>query len=247
VDDDTGSPLAILVNYACHPVIFGPDNRLYSSDFPGVMTDVVEKALGSKVMAFFLQGADGDINPYYAVTPLSQGAVEFRQRAGTELGVVAARVAQQIHTTADDHASLQLTEDHLTFRPRWNAQQWQAADPQNAKGIADKTKAQYELPVTTLLINQQIAFLTMPGEPFVDLQTQWRARCPVRDCFFLGYTNGYHGYFPTVRAAIWGGYGAAHPSTWIEVGAGEQMLNHGLVRVYEMLGRVRATPEDLQP
>ncbi|HYA25529.1 MAG TPA: hypothetical protein VEF05_15305, partial [Terriglobales bacterium] len=116
----------------------------------------------------------------------------------------------------------------------------------SAAGIAAKTKPEYALPVTTVLINKQIALFGMPGEPFVDFQRQWRARCPVRDCFFLGYTNGYFGYFPTIEAATWGGYGAAHPSTWIEVGAGERMLDHALTRVYEMLGRIKPTPEDLQ-
>ena len=246
LDDMSGKPVAILVNYACHPVIFGPDSRQYSADFPGVMTEVVEEAMDGKPLCFFLQGGDGDINPFYAVTPLDEGAAELSQRAGSELGRVAARVAEQIRTAADVPASLQVAEDNLTFGPRWDAQQWLAADPKNAETITAKTKAEYKLPVSTVLINQQIAFLTMPGEPFVDFQMQWRARCPVRDCFLLGYTNGYYGYFPTIRAATWGGYGAAHPSTWIEVGAGEQMLNHSLIRVYEMLGRIKPTPEDLQ-
>jgi neutral/alkaline ceramidase-like enzyme len=246
VDDMNGSPIAILVNYACHPVIFGPDSPLYSADFPGVMTGVVEKAMGGKPLCFFLQGGDGDINPLYAVTPLTEGAVELSERAGTELGLVAAEVAEQIHTVADSAPSLQFAEDNLSFGLRWNAKEWLAADPKSAATIAEKTKAEYELPVTTVLINKQIALLGMPGEPFVDFQQQWRARCPVRDCFFLGYTNAYHGYFPTIIAATRGGYGAAHPSTWIEVGAGERMVDHALVRVYEMLGRIKPTPEDLQ-
>ena len=80
----------------------------------------------------------------------------------------------------------------------------------------------------------------------MDFQRQWRARCPVRDCFFLGYTTAYFGYFPTIEAATLGGYGAAHPSTWIEVGAGESMLDHAVERVYQMLGRIKPTPEDLR-
>jgi neutral ceramidase len=245
LDDMSGNPLAILVNYACHPVIYGPDNQLYSADFPGVMNRVVEEAFGGKALSFFLQGADGDINPLKAVTPLQEGAAEFCERTGTELGRIAARVAQQIHTVADVPQSLQFRDDEIAFRPRWDSQKWRAADPEDAKAIAEKTQPSYELPVTTVLINKQIAFLTMPGEPFVDLQVQWRASCPVKDCFFLGYTNGYYGYFPTIAAATWGGYGAAHPSTWMEVGAGERMVNQALIRVYEMLGKIKPSPEDL--
>src|SRR5574337_2104268 len=93
-----------------------------------------------------------------------------------------------------------------------------------------------QLAVTTLLINKKIALMGMPGEPFVDFQINWRSRCPVRDAFFLGYTNGYYDYFPTIRAASEGGYGAADSDTYIEVGAGERMVDQALVRVYEMLG-----------
>jgi hypothetical protein len=246
IDDLTGSPLAILVNYACHPVIFHPDNRLYSADFPGVMTRVVEKVFDGKPLCFFLQGGDGDINPNYAVTPLQQGAAELCERTGTELGRVVARVAQQIHTTADANPSLQFAQDAIRFRPRWDAHQWLAADPQASDSIASKTQPEYQLDVTTVLLNKRIAFLAMPGEPFVDFQRDWRARCPTQDCFFLGYANGYYGYFPTISAASWGGYGASQASTWIQVGAGERMLDQALVRVFEMLGRLKPIPEDLK-
>jgi hypothetical protein len=246
IDDLSGNALAILVNYACHPVIFGPDSSLYSADFPGVMTRVVEKTIGGRALCFFLQGADGDINPLYAVTPLSEGAVELSEKTGSELGRVAAAIARQLQTVVDPAPSLQFAEDLLTFAPRWDARQWLAADPHGAATIAEKTQPEYKMLVGTVLINKQLAFLGMPGEPFVDLQRQWRARCPVRDCFFLGYANAYYGYFPTIDAAARGGYGAAHPSTWIEVDAGERMLDHGVSRVYEMLGRLKHTPEDLQ-
>ena len=62
IDQMDGQPLAILVNYSTHPVTFGPDNLRFSADFPGVMCKVVEQAFGGKPLAFFVQGAPGDIN-----------------------------------------------------------------------------------------------------------------------------------------------------------------------------------------
>lgn len=35
IDNSPGDSLAILVGYACHPVIFGPNNLQYSADWPG--------------------------------------------------------------------------------------------------------------------------------------------------------------------------------------------------------------------
>ena len=111
---------------------------------------------------------------------------------------------------------------------------------------APRVREDWQLPVATVLINKRLAMMTMPGEPFVDFQINWRDRCPVPDAFFLGYANGYYGYFPTLKAATEGGYGTASSTTWLEVGAGERMVNHALVRVYEMLGRLTDTPEDLK-
>ena len=108
------------------------------------------------------------------------------------------------------------------------------------------TKPGYDLKVTTVLIDKSIAILAVPGEPFVDFQLSWRARCPVHDCLFMGYSDGYFGYFPTIRAVSWGGYGASFPSTWVEVGTGEQLLDRGVARVYEMLGMLKPVAEDLR-
>ena len=88
--------------------------------------------------------------------------------------------------------------------------------------------------------------MTAPGEPFVDFQINWRQRCPVRHAFFLGYTNGYIGYLPTIRMASLGGYGAASSSTWVEVGAGERIVDRAVVHVYEMLGRLHSEPDDMR-
>jgi hypothetical protein len=120
----------------------------------------------------------------------------------------------------------------------------EAADPRAFDAYFPSTAPEQQLPVATVLINRRIALVGLPGEPFVDFQMNWRARCPVFDCFFLGYANGYFGYFPTIRAATEGGYGAAGTSTWIEPGAGERMVDHAVIKVYEMLGLLADAPED---
>jgi len=251
VDTADGRPLAVLVNYACHPVVFGPDNTQYSADYPGVMTKTVEQAMDGQPLCFFLQGAPGDINPYYAVIPLKEDAVGRRDWTGEKLGKEAARVAKEIRTEAVPEPSLDFAEDMLTFHFRWSVEKYRKAvlgsseiDPRGFEAYYPSTKSEQQLPVATVLLNRRIALMGVPGEPFVDFQMNWRARCPVSDCFFLGYANGYFGYLPTIRAATEGGYGAASASTWIEPGAGERMVDHAVVKVYEMLGLLTDGPED---
>ena len=56
LDSLTGESIATLVNYACHPTIMGPANRLITPDYPGAMKRVVEQAaLGGRCV--FLQGS----------------------------------------------------------------------------------------------------------------------------------------------------------------------------------------------
>lgn len=253
LDTLDGKPLAIVVNYACHPVVFGPDNRQYSADYPAAMVKTVEGSFGGQPLCMFLQGAPGDINPYYTAIPLKQDAVKRRDWEGTQLGEAVARIAREIHTQSPPHASIDFAEDLLTFHFRWNPDKYRKAFFQSSEVSANSESAFYyypptdsdqQLPVATLLLDRQIAFMSMPGEPFVEFQINWRQRCPVSDCFFLGYSNGYFGYLPTIKAATEGGYGAASLSTVIEPGAGERMVDHAVIKVYEMLGLLSDSPEN---
>ena len=61
---------------------------------------------------------------------------------------------------------------------------------------------------------------------------------PLPNSYFLGYTDGLFGYFPTMSAAVRGGYGANSTATQVEVGTGERMLDAGLISLYELLGKL---------
>ena len=94
----------------------------------------------------------------------------------------------------------------------------------------------------TLLIGDDVALMGMPGEPFVDFAVDFRARSPVESSFFVGYANAYFGYFPTIQAAVEGGYGADGITTRAKVGAGERMVDHAIVTLYRLLGKLAPSP-----
>ncbi len=244
IDTAGGRPMAVLVNYACHPVVLGM-NLQYSADFPGVMTRTVEEALGATALCFFIQGAPGDINPL--ARAVADDGPEQLKIAGRGLGESAGRIARSIHTEAEPNATLEVAEDEISFSLRWNPEKFRRGlltegGPDVFNNYFERIAPVMRLPVVTILINRRIALMTMPGEPFVIFQMNWRDRCPVPDAFFLGYTNGYFGYFPTIAAAAQGGYGASNSNTWVEVGAGEHMVDHAVTRIYEMLGRLTDAP-----
>jgi len=60
-DGDDGRPIATHINYGCHPTTLGPNNTLYTADFPGVACRTFEASVGG--IAIFSTGPQGDVNP----------------------------------------------------------------------------------------------------------------------------------------------------------------------------------------
>lgn len=60
-DDVDGRVIATHVNYGCHPTTLGPNNTLYSADYPGVLCRLVDEAIGG--VTIFSTGPQGDVNP----------------------------------------------------------------------------------------------------------------------------------------------------------------------------------------
>lgn len=87
VGDLPHAPIAVLVNYACHPTIMGPANRLITPDYPGAMKRVVEHAVGARCV--FLQGSAGDVGPVQGF----QADPRVYRDLGAVLGHEVARVA----------------------------------------------------------------------------------------------------------------------------------------------------------
>lgn len=61
IDRLDGSPLAVVYNFASHLLIGSPFSNI-SADFPGTTSEYLESTLGHDVVAFFLQGAGGDVS-----------------------------------------------------------------------------------------------------------------------------------------------------------------------------------------
>jgi neutral ceramidase len=205
IDRLDGTPLAILVNYACHPVVIMANLRQYSADFPGVMCRTVEQAFEDRPLCFFLNGAAGDIDSYYTGVPAEQDPVAKMQWTGERLGREAARVAKAIHTEIMTVPSIDYKEDLINFHFRWNPEKYRQLfitdiSSRPFEYYFPDTESTQNLPLTTLLIDKRIAMMGVPGEAFVEFQMNWRDRCPVQDCFFRGYANGFFSYFPTIRA-----------------------------------------------
>ncbi|MFC2076945.1 neutral/alkaline non-lysosomal ceramidase N-terminal domain-containing protein [candidate division KSB1 bacterium] len=83
IDSETGHPLAVLFNFAVHPVCNEDRFYDYSADYPGVARDLIESVVGGQ--AFFTLGTHGDINP----VARREGA---KRKTGVGLGAEVVRI-----------------------------------------------------------------------------------------------------------------------------------------------------------
>ncbi|MDI1313185.1 hypothetical protein [Prosthecobacter sp.] len=95
LDRADGTPLAVLYQFACHPIM-NPPSKGCSADYPGFASKVIEDATGA--MAFFVQGCGGDINPvrYKEITRTADA-----EPLGAMLGATVLAAARQIETKGD--------------------------------------------------------------------------------------------------------------------------------------------------
>jgi len=96
-----GTAIATHVNYGCHPTTLGPDNTLYSADYPGVLCRIVDEAVGG--VTIFSTGPQGDVNPGgYSPEGSMVGVVvpwrtfESAERYGRALADVTLRVRESL-------------------------------------------------------------------------------------------------------------------------------------------------------
>lgn len=109
VDRLDGRPLAVLYNFACHPIL-NPPGVGSSADFPGFASRLIEESLGDGAVALFVQGCAGDVNPLrYKDVQRPPSAEPLGHRLG--LSVLTARKA--IATTPD--AELKIIREVLSL------------------------------------------------------------------------------------------------------------------------------------
>lgn len=229
VTDEDNNVRAVVVNYACHPVVLGPRNRQLSADYPGVTRRIIESELGDDCLCIFIQGGGGDINPLI----MARGETREKdfddvEKLGELLAVEVKRALAFVKETDGVSGSFAASSMPLKFRNRW------------------KPEEELTLGVTALLINGDIGIITMPGEPFHQFQVDFRPKSGVKHAYLFGYccdgAYAWPSYLPDLQSAARGGYGASD-TTQAEVGAGERLVNQGLVQLFTLQGRLKSTPQ----
>ena len=224
VKDANGRRRVILVNYACHPSVLGPDNLQYSADYPGAMKRYIESQVPGAI-ALFVQGGAGDINPYRDKEPVAGQGFQAVDEMGQELGKAAlSGLSKSRPVSGPLRTATEITE----VKNRW--------------------KPMEKIPIgwTAGAFGNSLCFAAIPGEPFVEHQITFREKAECTDAMLFGYSssvgNVWAGYIPTILASVEGGYGADYNTT-VEVGTGELLIDRAVVKIFQLRGLLKDLPD----
>ncbi len=131
--------VALVVNYACHPVVLGPDNLLITADYPYYMIRALEQVYaGAQVV--MLNGACGDVNVGHSTADSIKGnanskrTFEEAERLGRLLAGEAFKASEGATPLEPSEIAWDLQEICLPLEPlptsrdlEQQAEQWQRA------------------------------------------------------------------------------------------------------------------------
>ncbi len=198
-----GNTLAVLFEYAAHPVITIA-GRALSADFPGYAISRIHEILGDEVLPIFAQGCGGNTNGYPVGFPLG-GPYENAANTGRQLGdavLTAMRNASDIRT------------DRLTIRSKtillplrvpsirdWveDVSRLQEESPvdeaamkslQVLKGIIEsKEQPGLRYQLNAIMLGSEWCLLALPGEVFTEYELWVNAFAPFNHTMVLAFTN----------------------------------------------------------
>nr|MBC7243817.1 neutral/alkaline non-lysosomal ceramidase N-terminal domain-containing protein [Chloroflexota bacterium] len=75
VDDASGQPIAVVMNYGCHPTVLGYQNLFFSADYPGAARAAL-RSIYPHTVFLYTNGASGDISTRFTRRGQSYDEVE---------------------------------------------------------------------------------------------------------------------------------------------------------------------------
>jgi len=219
----SGDPIAILMNYAVHAVVLGPENTLVTGDLPGAAERYVEQYYDDKLVALWTIGAAGDQNPKYVSwdTTYSQKDREpgypLMKALGQVVGEEVVRVAGRI--------------DRMTPMARIAAEgrviSCPASPPKGNRGGKNVPQVDSLDIYLGLVMIDHIAITSVSGEVAANIYYHLRKDSPFTNTIMITMANDRIGYI--VEDAAYDTPTFEAMGTPLQPGAAEKAIVHGLV------------------
>jgi len=205
-----------------------------------------EKKLSKKKRAFLMEAmklSEEDAIKYQKSMISNDWRMEH---FGQRLGATVIKIAKDTKTSRPENPSVVGQDTTYEFESRVNFENpmlvgmfGMAFFPELAQSMAPEMKGNTVKPrLTMAYLNNELAMVGGSGEFFCQHANRLKERSEAKKTLFFGYCNGHHMYFPTVEGVAEGGYGADPEVSWVEVGAGEAMMNDALIKLFEYEGKI---------
>lgn len=191
-ENGSGSPKALLISMACHPV-FHKGNR-FTPDYPGELRNYFRNKYGKNLPILFLQGFAGDIRPWYP-----DGSLRNRIRQSVLNGKFKPDFEKNIYERQDDFIqSITDTFDNDPFANTSLETGGIAECRSEQDAIWDASKEIPPLTVQRWEITDKLILVSVNAEMFNGYSTRLEEIEKRTDKTILpvGYANGMLGYLP---------------------------------------------------
>jgi len=242
-----GNPLATYVNFAMHLDTVG--GQRISADYPHTLATLLAKVKGPEMLTVFSIGTAGDINHIDVGTAEPQGGAKEGRRIGTILaGEVLKTYARlrPVQTAAPRARAevLKLDLPRVTPADLEKARKVAVKFGKDAPAFLERVEAYKVLDVAArggkpldaevqaFAIGDDLAFVALPGEIFVELGLSVKQRSPFRHTIIAELANGTLGYIPTRRAYAEGNYEPV--SARCAAGSGEKIADEAVKLLREL-------------
>lgn len=223
VDAESGAPIATLVNYALHLDTVGGTEL--SADYPYTLSRLVSGARGGGVTIFTI-GCAGNVNHIDVSDARPQSGHGEAARIGTVLAGQVIRTLAALEPAEQPQLRMARTVLSLPVTPHrpedvaWSrsiAARWDRGeklpflDIVKARRILDlesRNNAPCQAEVQVIAAADNIAWVGLPGEIFVELGLDIQRASPFRHTIVVSLANGSLGYFPNQKGWKEGNYEA---------------------------------------
>ncbi|OAI54541.1 hypothetical protein AYO47_02775 [Planctomyces sp. SCGC AG-212-M04] len=242
---DKRRPIAMFVNFPIHlDTVGGP---IISADVPGVVSRILADARDPQMLTLYATGCCGDINHVDISHDRPQKGFTESARIGSILAASVLRTLNEQQPVTDTtlrvrskmvkltaypstDSDMQAAEEMIRknqdpdFKPKAGTQQ--LAKAYRDVDIKDRDRAPYEVEVQVITLGRQVAFVSLPGEIFVELGMTIRRASPFVCTGIAELANGSVGYIPNRVAYPQGAYEVL--STRVAAGSGEVLVDTAL-------------------
>ena len=235
---DGGNTLATYVNFAVHPDTVGGQH--ISSDYAHALAKVLAQVKGESMVTVFANGTCGDVNHVDVSTKEPQKGHGEAERIGTILAgeviktyarmkavnVGPLRARQEVVKLPLAAIKEGEVEDARRMSFKSDAKFLEKVHAFKVLDVAARGGRPIEAEVQVIALGDEVAWVGLPGEIFVELGLELKRRSPFRQTIVVELANGSIGYVPTKRAYGEGNYEVI--SARVAEGSGEMLVEAAL-------------------